>query len=145
MLWIPLKQSTLSSGIFVNETNNLPSNLSELYNSIITRSLPLSWFIAEHFLPKQLHEYVNFKSRIVYGQPTIYHSSSEYKGEEWLHGIVSGNTKAISQLIEKIEDRSDKPKNFSFLPAHTINIEITSEREHPIVEKYKEDIEEIPF
>jgi len=70
-------------------------------------------------------------------------SEVEYKGEEWVHGIVSGNPQAISQLIAKIEDRPDKPKNFSFLPAHTINIEINSERELPIPSV--EEDEDTPF
>ncbi|BAZ29631.1 hypothetical protein NIES4074_20780 [Cylindrospermum sp. NIES-4074] len=127
--------STLSSGIFVNDKDNLPSNLSTIHDSIFNSCLPLSWFIAEHFLCKRSHEFIKFNSRFLYGKPNAHHMSSNYEGEEWAHGIVSGNPEAISQLIAEIGDMPNIPKNFSFLPAHTININITSEREHPTVEE----------
>lgn len=121
-------KSTLESGIFLHDIANLPSNLSTIHDSICSKCLPLSWFIAEHFICKELHKFPNFNSRILYAKPNTYHKSSKYEGEEWAHGIVSGNPEAISQLIAEIGDTPNIPKNFSFLPAHTINIDITSER-----------------
>jgi hypothetical protein len=126
----------LDSGIFVNDSGNLPSNLSIVHQSIFHSCLPLSWFIAEHFFCKNLHESTSCKSRLLYGKPNISQmSDSKYEGEEWVHGIVSGNRKAISKLIAQLQDIPDIPEKFPFLPAHTMTINITSERQNPDLEK----------
>jgi hypothetical protein len=134
-----LLEDSLAAGIFVNEIENLPSNLGNVHKSIFKSCLPFSWFIVEHLFGSKFDEVKNFKfSNYDYRQEEI--ENAKWESIQWVHDIVSGKKEAIDQLIQKLPNIPDY-KKFRFLPKHTISLIISVGNEGYEIS----DTDKIPF
>ena len=101
---LDISNSTLAAGLFISSIEDMPKTLREVHASMLKMCYPLSWFFVAH-----LSNYGQLTNRIHRGREALLNSrlspkhNQEMKGEEWAHGIVLGNTTAISRLLEQIE------------------------------------------
>ncbi|TAE55741.1 MAG: hypothetical protein EAZ76_03420 [Nostocales cyanobacterium] len=121
-----LLEDSLAAGIFVNEIENLPTNLGNVHKSIFKSCLPFSWFIVQHLFGNKFDNFKYFKSSVSRFDELIEEIEGDIKweGTKWIHDIVSGNLEAIDQLIQKLSNIPGK-QTFRFLPKHTINLTIS--------------------
>ncbi|TAF07970.1 MAG: hypothetical protein EAZ77_08045 [Nostocales cyanobacterium] len=117
-----LLEDSLAAGIFVNEIENLPTNLGNVHKSIFKICLPFSWFIVQHFFGSKFDEVKNFKcSNYDYRKEEM--ENTKWESIKWVHDIVSGKTEAIDKLVQKLSNIPED-KKFRFLPKHTISLTI---------------------
>lgn len=121
------RNSSLSAGVFVTTSSNMPANLGHVHAGLLRDCFPFSWFIASHFINQGLRfETINrrYLERNIERRPRkgLGPEPKDNNGYEWAEGIVSGDEKAIERLLELLNE-SDISQ-FPILPPHTLTIKI---------------------
>ena len=112
--------SSLAAGLFVGEIEEPPRNLGQVHGSVLSSCFPLSWFLATHLLSRNSFclrrrhpcEHPEEGRRDPSGSPP----------EDWVNGIVTGESSAIKKLIADMGTNTEEP--FAVLPPHTLTINV---------------------
>lgn len=121
------KDSSLSAGLFVTKSTEVPPNLGYVHAGILEDCFPFSWFLASHLvddgprfqrIPKRYHSGGRPRKR-----PKMLMPDSDGNGSKWAEGIVTGDSKAVECLIETLDEQDEGP--FPVLPPHTLTVRVT--------------------
>ncbi|MGY3342030.1 MULTISPECIES: hypothetical protein [unclassified Bradyrhizobium] len=101
----------IDAGIWMHELTTPPTLLPQLHAGAFRQALPLTWFLVERFLGYDDH----------YGR-------EENHDQERVRRIVTGDMRAIQELIEELSKAGEEdaaPSTITILPRHTISIKVT--------------------
>jgi len=131
--------STLEAGVFVRDGSTEPTTLAELHHSLMTKSIPLSWFIAVEFADVaqgpglRLGRAFHPRPRGAF-VPTIPAATVQEDGDpDFLMGVLKARPDAVRRLLAAVDHRDHGLAEAQrlaqgVLPRHTMTISVHAAR-----------------
>ena len=116
-------ENSLGAGLLIADPSHLPDTFGAAHSEMLNQITPFAWFLACQLAGECPDIDWQHVPRRPFHMPQKA-ASSNHSDSDWVHGIVTGDIKAVERVL-KLFDNDSELKPERFLPSHTLTIGVS--------------------